>query len=100
MFNGNSSGAEEEKKRDSAVSQVFAKKTPSSCIFRSLREDPARGGCILSAGELDSSKEYLQKEGGSWVVAYQVPSLSSVLLAYSFSVAGRIPTALLMRFDS
>ena len=72
IFNGNGSSPEEEKRRDSAVSQVFAKMAPSSSIFRSMREDPARGGCMLSAGELDSSKDYLQSQSGSWIVAYQV----------------------------
>lgn len=76
VFNGNAASADEEKKRDAAVSIIGAgsdgKRTPSLPIFRALKEDAVRGGCILSAGELDSSKEYLQQQDGSWIVAYQV----------------------------
>lgn len=72
MFNGNCCTAEEEKIRDSSVSLVYAKKTPSPSIYRGMKEDAVRGGCILSAAELDSSKEYLQGAGGSWILAYQV----------------------------
>ena len=72
VFNGNCCSAEEEKMRDSTVSLVFPKKASSPSIYRGLKEDAVRGGCILSAAELDSSKEYLQQPGGSWVLAYQV----------------------------
>lgn len=68
VFAGSSASAEEEKQRDAAVSRVI-KGLP---IYRALKEDAVRGGCMLSAGELDSSKEYLQQPDGSWVVAYQV----------------------------
>lgn len=68
VFAGSSASSEEEKLRDAAVSRVI-KGLP---IYRALKEDAVRGGCMLSAGELDSSKEYLQQPDGSWVVAYQV----------------------------
>jgi hypothetical protein len=32
----------------------------------------AAGGCVLSAAELDSSKEYIQLLDGSWTMLYQV----------------------------
>jgi hypothetical protein len=33
------------------------------------------GGCVLSAAELDSSKQYLQRPDGEWAIAYQVSSI-------------------------
>ena len=34
--------------------------------------DAAVGGCVLSAAELPSSKEYLQREDGEWIIAHMV----------------------------
>jgi hypothetical protein len=50
-------------------------------IYRALKEDSVRGGCLLTAAELDSSKEYLQQADGSWIVAYQVRLNTFFLLA-------------------
>lgn len=44
-------------------------------IFCALKEDAVRGGCLLSAAELDSSKEYLQQPDGAWIVVFQVTSI-------------------------
>ena len=74
VFAGSSTSSEQEKQRDAAVSRVI-KGVP---IYRALKEDAVRGGCMLSAGELDSSKEYLQQPDGSWVVAYQVRHCASL----------------------
>jgi hypothetical protein len=73
VFAGSSASSEVEKQRDAAVSRLI-KGLP---IYRALKEDAVRGGCMLSAGELDSSKEYLQQPDGSWVVAYQVSLCTS-----------------------
>lgn len=74
VFAGSSTSSEQEKQRDAAVSRLI-KGVP---IYRALKEDAVRGGCMLSAGELDSSKEYLQQPDGSWVVAYQVRLCASL----------------------
>ena len=73
MFAGNGSSGEDEKERSASISKLFP--ASSVPVYRALKDDAARGGCLLSAGELDSSKEYLEQPDGSWVVAYQVPSL-------------------------
>lgn len=31
-----------------------------------------RGACLLSAAELDSSKDYIQNNSGAWSIVYQV----------------------------
>ena len=67
IFGGSDTTPEEERKREAAVTHIG--KYP---IYRALKDDPVIGGCMLSAGELDSSKEYLQQADGSWVLVYQV----------------------------
>lgn len=67
IFGGSDTTPEEERKREAAVAGIG--KYP---IYRALKDDPVIGGCMLSAGELDSSKEYLQQGDGSWVLVYQV----------------------------
>jgi hypothetical protein len=67
VFGGSDATPEEERKREAAVARLG--KYP---IYRALKHDAVIGGCILSAGELDSSKEYLQQGDGSWVLVYQV----------------------------
>ena len=75
IFGGSDTTPEEERKREAAVARVG--KCP---IYRALKEDAVRGGCMLSAGELDSSKEYLQQGDGSWVLVYQVICITSSFL--------------------
>lgn len=36
-------------------------------------QDAVRGGCMLSAAELESSKNYLQQNDGKWVLAFLLP---------------------------
>lgn len=55
-------------------------------IYRALKDDPVIGGCMLSAGELDSSKEYLQQGDGSWVLVYQVIPIDWLIALVSESV--------------
>lgn len=38
--------------------------------------DAARGGSVLSAAELESSKQYLQTVSGEWKIAYLVSELA------------------------
>jgi hypothetical protein len=40
--------------------------------------DAALGGCMFSAGELDSSKNYIQQPDGTWRVAFQVSPIQSL----------------------
>jgi hypothetical protein len=54
VFTGSSADAKEEKCRDVLVADLF--KGTKMSIFRALKEDSVRGGCLLSAAELDSSK--------------------------------------------
>jgi hypothetical protein len=44
----------------------------SPTVVRAEPEDAAVGGCVLSAAELSSSKQYLQRKDGEWAIAYQV----------------------------
>ena len=41
-------------------------------FFKSKIGDCALGGCMFTAADLDSSKNYLQQSDGSWLVAYLV----------------------------
>ncbi len=41
-------------------------------VVRAEPLDAVTGGCVLSAAELDSSKQYLQHADGEWAIAYQV----------------------------
>ena len=70
---------ENDVKRTLAIGRVI-KGNP--LVYKSVSTDAVLGGCILSAGELDSSKEYLQQADGSWVLVYQVlPLHASTLLS-------------------
>jgi hypothetical protein len=48
-------------------------------IVEALVDDAVLGGCLLSAAELDSSKEYIQTEDGSWAISYILPIADSIL---------------------
>jgi hypothetical protein len=41
-------------------------------VVRAQATDAATGACVLSAAELSSSKQYLQRADGEWAVAYMV----------------------------
>lgn len=69
VIGGNMPVWENDVKRTLALGRVI-KGNP--LVYKSVSTDAVLGGCILSAGELDSSKEYLQQGDGSWVLVYQV----------------------------
>ena len=46
---------------------------PSTSILSSTPAIVALGGCLLSAAETESSKEYIQDEEGKWKIVYQLP---------------------------
>ena len=68
---------------DSAVWEFLGQKSSQSQpqppvpvpVLRAVASDAAEGGCVLSAAELDSSKQYLQLDVG-WRIAYLVRELS------------------------
>ena len=51
-------------------------------LFTTNDSDAACGGSLLSAAELDSSKEYLQSDDGDWYISYLV----SLLRIFAFMV--------------
>eukprot|EP01038_Epipyxis_sp_PR26KG_P009324 gene9324-12562_t len=51
----------------------------SKGIFEPKPEDAAVGASLLSAAELDSSKQYLQLETGEWKIAYQLPIADNII---------------------
>lgn len=70
IIGGNLPVWENDVKRNLALGRVIKGNT---LVYRAINTDAVLGGCILSAGELESSKEYLQQPDGSWVLVYQVP---------------------------
>ena len=62
------------------VASAFTEKQKSSLHFYSAGDrDAVRGGCVLSAAELESSKQYINHEQDGWVLAYQLPVADSFL---------------------
>ena len=55
------------------VHTVFSKIFPGRGIIASEANDTVSGACILSAAELDSSKQYIHSEDGSWNLCYLLP---------------------------
>eukprot|EP01032_Pedospumella_encystans_P018831 gene18831-21426_t len=53
--------------------------TPTVYAHRANVVDAAQGACILSAAELESSKQYLQMYDGAWKIAYLLPVADGVL---------------------
>ena len=62
----------------SLLSGVRGSCTAAIEVIRAQPGDAAIGGCVLSAAELSSSKEYLQREDEQWAIAYLV-SLTVIL---------------------
>lgn len=50
-------------------------------VLKASAGDAVKGGCFLSAAELDSSKQYLQQGDGTWTVMYQLPVGDGLLVA-------------------
>jgi len=50
-------------------------------VIKASAGDAVKGGCFLSAAELDSSKQYLQQGDGTWTVMYQLPVGDGLLVA-------------------
>lgn len=56
---------------DAAVILATLGTSPACTVIKSLAQDAVMGGCLLSAAELDSSKQYIQV-ADVWTIAYQV----------------------------
>ena len=54
-------------------------KDSSTLFLRAGSADAVQGGCLLSAAELDSSKQYAMLEDGSWTTLYQLPVADGLL---------------------
>jgi hypothetical protein len=50
-------------------------------VVKSLAQDAVTGGCLLAAGELDSSKQYIQVND-VWRIAQQVLLMEFVMSFY------------------
>lgn len=57
---------------DAVAALGAARPLVEPAVVRAEPLDAVTGGCVLSAAELDSSKQYLQRPDGEWAIAYQV----------------------------
>lgn len=69
------------------IKEALKTSTLKTPLFTTNETDASYGGCLLSAAELDSSKEYLQAEDGDWYISYLVSthcSLYSYIICSSY----------------
>ena len=67
---------------DSQVIKGVEKEFPNlvGSILTQSRGAVAVGACMLSAAELDSSKDYVQRDSGEWAIAYHVSIKINILI--------------------
>lgn len=68
-------GIEKKDQTTSLINSTIQK----AILFHALKDDSVKGGCYLSAAELESSKQYIQQDDDSWRMFYQLPFGDSFL---------------------